>query len=137
MITKVSQEGNLSLVNLELLFRRNDLSFIKLGQWSKEWQFISMSNAQMQIALSESGKRCLDLWQQRWLKPRRNLVRCLITLIVKQLYVLLGVGVIFRVLFKKIIKLSEFGIDLPRLFNLIITEGKNSFWVLNENGVFF
>ena len=30
----MSQEGNLSLVNLKTLFRRSDLSFIKLGQWS-------------------------------------------------------------------------------------------------------
>ena len=36
LITEVSQEGNLSLVNLETLFRRNDLSLIKLGQWSEK-----------------------------------------------------------------------------------------------------
>ena len=34
LITEVSQEGNLSLVNLKTLFRRSDLSFIKSGQWS-------------------------------------------------------------------------------------------------------
>ena len=36
LITEVSQEGNLSLVNLETLFRRSDLSFIKLVQWKKK-----------------------------------------------------------------------------------------------------
>ena len=36
MITEVSQEGNFSLVNLEALFRRSDLTFRKLGEWSKK-----------------------------------------------------------------------------------------------------
>ena len=36
LITEMSQEGNLSLVNLETLFRRSDLSFIKLVQWKKK-----------------------------------------------------------------------------------------------------
>ena len=53
----MSQEGNLSLVDLEVLLRRSDLSFIKLGQWSKEWQLVSKSNPQLQIALSDPGNR--------------------------------------------------------------------------------
>ena len=36
LIAEVSQEGDLPLVNLETLLRRSDLSFIKLGQWSKK-----------------------------------------------------------------------------------------------------
>ena len=36
LITDVSQKDNLSLVNLEVLFRRSDLSFIESGQWIKE-----------------------------------------------------------------------------------------------------
>ena len=35
LITKVSLERNLSFANFEVLFRRSDLSFIRLGQWSK------------------------------------------------------------------------------------------------------
>ena len=60
-MTEVSEEGNLSLVNPETLFRRSDLSFIKLGKRSKKWQVVSMSNLQLQIGLSESRKPCLNL----------------------------------------------------------------------------
>ena len=121
----MSQEDNWSLVNLETLLRRGDLSFIKLGQRSKKWQAVSMSKPQLQIGLSESRKPCLNLWSRRWLKPSRNLVRCLIPLVLKQLYVVLGEDLKnFRILFIKILKLSEFRIDLSRLFHLIITEGK-------------
>ena len=58
------------MVDLETLFRRSDLSFIKLGQWS-----------------------------------------------------------IFRILFKKMLILSEFRIDLSRSFHSIITEGKKEFLI--------
>ena len=125
----MSQEGNLSLVSLETLFRRRDVSFIKLGQWSKKWQVVSMSKPQLQIGLSKSRIQCLNLWSRRWLKSRRKLVRCLISLVLKQLYVLLGEGLInFRILFLKILKLSEFQIDLSRFFHLSITEAKKEFW---------
>ena len=36
LITEVSEEGNLSLVNLEIFFRRSDFSFIKLTEWGKK-----------------------------------------------------------------------------------------------------
>ena len=45
----------------------------------------------------------------------------------KQLYVLLGEGLIFRILFLKMLKLSEFRINLSILFYSVITEEKNEF----------
>ena len=48
--------------------------------------------------------------------------------VLMQLYVLLGDGLIyFRIFFKKILKLFEFRIDLSRLFHSIITDGKKEF----------
>ena len=41
--------------------RGSNISFIKLGQCSKEWQFVSTSNPQQQIALGESRKPYLNL----------------------------------------------------------------------------
>ena len=53
-----------------------------------------MSISKLQIGLSESRKPCLNLRSRRWLEPRRSLVRCLIPLVLKQIYVLLGEGLI-------------------------------------------
>ena len=36
LITEVSEEGNLSLVNLEILLRRSNFSFMKLTEWGKK-----------------------------------------------------------------------------------------------------
>lgn len=41
-------------------------------------------NLQIQNGLSESQKPYLNLWRERPVKPRRNLVRCLIPLLLKQ-----------------------------------------------------
>ena len=78
------------LVVLDTSFRRSVLSFMKLGQWSKKWHVVSISNPQLQIELSESRKPCLNMCSWRWLNSRRSLVRYLIPLVLKQLYVLLG-----------------------------------------------
>ena len=49
----------------------------------------------------------LELVMTKMAKPRPKLVRCLMTLVLKQLFVLLGEGLInFGVLFQKILKLS-------------------------------
>ena len=61
LITEVSQEGNLSFVNLETLFRRSDLSFINLIQWCKKWQVVLMPNTQLPVGLNEPRKPCLNL----------------------------------------------------------------------------
>ena len=53
-----------------------------------------MSISKLQIGLSESRKPCLNLRSRRCLEPRRSLVRCLIPLMLKQIYVLLGEGLI-------------------------------------------
>ena len=68
-------------------------------QWSNKWQVVSMSKPQLRIGLSESRKSCLNLWLQRWLKPRRNLVR--------------------------FVTLNRFVYTVP--FCTIITEGKKGF----------
>ena len=110
LITEVSQESNLSLVNLETLFRRSEFLFIKLGQWSKKWQVVLISKPQLQIGLSESRKPCLNLlfvsW--RWLKPR----------------LLREVLINFGILLLKALRLSEFRIDLSRLFHSNVAEVK-------------
>ena len=128
MTNAVSQEGKASLVILETSFRRSVLSFMKLGQWCKKWHVDSISNPQLQIGLSESRKPCLNLCSRRWLNPRRSLVRYLIPLVLKQLCVLLGEGLInFKIHFLNMLRLSEFRIDKSRLFHSITTEGKNEF----------
>ena len=43
----MSREGNLSLVNLETLFRGSDLLIMKLRQWSKKLQIASLSDPQL------------------------------------------------------------------------------------------
>ena len=125
----VSQEGRAFLVILDTSFRRSVLSFMKLGQWSKKWHVVSISNPQLQIGLSESRKPCLNLCSRRWLKPRRSLVRYLIPLMLKQLYVLLGEGLRnFKIHFLNMLRLSEFWIDKSRLFHSILQKEKSNFW---------
>ena len=52
---------------------------------------------------------------------------CLIPLLLKQLYVLLGEGLInCRIVFKGL-RLFELRIDISRLFHSIITDGKKEF----------
>ena len=114
LITEVSQESNLSLVNLETLFRRSEFSFIKLGQWSKKWQVVLISKPQLQIGLSESRKPCLNLWfvSWRWLKPRLR-PRLLREVLIN-----------FGILLLKVLRLSDFRIDLSRLFHSNVAEVK-------------
>ena len=53
---------------------------------------------------------------------------CLIPLLLKQLYVLLGDGLInYRILFLKVLRLFELRIDISILFHSIITDGKKEF----------
>ena len=126
MTNAVSQVGKASLVILETSFRRSVLSFVKLGQWSKKWHVDSISNQQLQIGWSESKKPCLNLYSRRWLNPRRSLVRYLIPLVLKQLCVLLGEGLInFKIHFLNMLRLSEFRIDKSRLFHSITAEEEN------------
>ena len=108
MTAVVPQEVHIFLLILKTIFRSN-LSFMKLGQWSKYWQVVSISNLQLEIGLSESKKLFLNLWSQTWLKPRSNLVRCLSPL--KQLYLILGEGLILPHIFKKMFKQSEFRLE--------------------------
>ena len=129
MINAVSQVGKASLVILEISFRGSVFSFTKLGQWGKKWHVDSISNPQLQIGLSESRKPCLNLCSRRWLNPRRSLVRYLIPLVLKQLCVLLGEGLInFKINFLNILRRSEFRIDKSRLFYSITAEGKKIFF---------
>ena len=117
------------LVILETFFRRCDLSFLKLGQWSKKWQVVSISKPQRQLGLRESSKSCLNFWSRRRFKPRRNLVICLIPLVLKQLYVLIGKFLInFKIHFKKLLRLLELRKDLSRSFHSIIRKGKKQFF---------
>ena len=76
--------------------------------------------------LSESRKPCLNLWSRRWLNPRRNLAMCLIPLLLKQLNVLPGEGLInCIILFLKVFRLFfELRIDICTLFYSIIAERK-------------
>ena len=70
----------------------------------------------------------MNLWSQRWLNPRRNLVMCLIPLLLKQLYVLLGESLInCSIPFSKVLWLFELRTDISRLFHSIITDGKKEF----------
>ena len=101
---------------------------MNLGQWSKKWHVVSISNPQLQIGLSESRKPCLKLCSQRWLNPRCSLVRYLIPLVLKQLCVLLGEGLIdFKIHFLNMLRLFELWIDKSRLFHSITSEGRNEF----------
>ena len=127
MTNAVSQEGKASLVILDTSFRRSVLLFMKLEQWSKKWHVVSISNPQLQIELSESSKPFLNLCSRRWLNPRRSLVRYLIPLVLKQLCVLLGGLINFKIHFLNMLRLSEFRIDKSRLFHSITAEGKNEF----------
>ena len=68
------------LSKLHMIFRKFDLSFEKLGQWRRKWADFSISLPQLQIALSESWKLCLNLCSRRWLKPNLNLVNNLLLL---------------------------------------------------------
>ena len=53
---------------------------------------------------------------------------CLIPLLLKRLYILLGEGLInCRILFQKVVRLFELRIDISRLFHSIITDGKREF----------
>ena len=53
---------------------------------------------------------------------------CLISLLLKQLYVLLGEGLInCRILFLKVLRLFELRIDISKLFHSITTDGKKFF----------
>ena len=124
----VSQVGKASLGILDTSFRRSVLSFIKLGQWSKKWHVVSIFNPQLQFGLNESRAPCLNLCSRRWLNPRLSFVRYLIPLVLKQLCVLLGEGLInFKIHFLKMLRLLEFRIDKSRLFHSIAAEGKNEF----------
>ena len=70
----------------------------------------------MQIGLRQSRKPCLNWWPRRLHNLRRNLIMRLIPLLLKQLYVLLGKGLInCRILFLKMLELFELRIDIPRL----------------------
>ena len=116
------------MVILDTSFRRSVLSFMKLGQCSKKWHVVSISNPQLQIELTESRKPCLNLYSRRWLNPRRSLVRYLIPLVLKQLCVLLGEGLIdFKIHFLNMLRLFELWIDKSRLFHSITSEGRNEF----------
>ena len=67
--------------------------FFHLWSWGngiKIDTLFSISYPQLQIGLSESRRPCLNLRSWRWLNSRRSLVRYLIPLVLKQLYVLLG-----------------------------------------------
>ena len=71
---------------------------------------------------------CLNLLSQRWLNPRRDLVTCLIPLLLKKLYVLLAEDLInYRILFLKVLRLFELRRDISRLFHSIIRDGKKIF----------
>ena len=101
---------------------------MNLGKWSKKCYVVSISNPQLQIGLSESSKPCLKLCSQKWLNPRCSLVRYLIPLVLKQLCVLLGEGLIdFKIHFLNMLRLFELRIDKSRLFHSITSEGKNEF----------
>ena len=63
------------------------------------------------------------------INPRRNVVMCFIPLLLKQLYLLLGEGLInCGKPFLKVLLLFELGMDISRLFHSIIAEGGKTFW---------
>ena len=62
-----------------------------------------------------------------WVKRVKETM-CLIPLLLKQLYVLLGEGLKnCRIIFLKILRLFELRIHISRLFHSIITDGKKEF----------
>ena len=62
------------------------------------------------------------------INPRRNVVMCFIPLLLKQLYLLLGEGLInCGKPFLKVLLLFELGMDISRLFHSIIAEGGKTF----------
>ena len=90
-------------------------------------EVVSISKRQLEIRLGEFRKLCLNLCSGRERKLY-NFIRCSIPLVSKQLYLLLGEGLInFRILFLQILRLSEFRIDLSRLLHSINVEGKKVF----------
>lgn len=132
LITDVLQECSLSVINLKTLFMRRYISFIKLEQRSKKWQIVWISKLQLQIGLSKFRKASLNFLSHGWLKPVGSVVRWLIPLVLKQLLVLLGDGLInFRKRFLKIHKLFEFWMDLSILFHSIIAEEKKKSFLKN------
>ena len=62
-----------------ILFKRVCLGVWKLGQWRKKCVVVSVSLPQSHNGFRVSWKQCLNLWSRRWLRPRRNLVRSLIS----------------------------------------------------------
>ena len=113
------------LSKLPMIFRKFDLSFEKLGQWRRKWADFSISLPQLQIALSESWKLCLNLCSRRWLKPYLNLGNNLTSLGLWQLKTVLPEGLVkFKSVLLKMFKLSELWIFRSSLFHSITAEGK-------------
>lgn len=74
LTTVAPQEVRRSLLIVQTVSSRIDLSLLKLRHRSKKWQVVSISNPQLQIGLRNSMKTCLNLWSRKWLNPRYN--RC-------------------------------------------------------------
>ena len=117
-----------------ILLRRVCLGVWKFGQWRKKCVVVSPALPQSDNGFRISWKQCLNLWSQRWLRPRRNLVRSLIPFGLRILKILFVQGhVRFSRFFLKIERLPEFLILQSRLFHTDIVEGKNEFlkWIVS------
>ena len=79
-VTAASLDSKILQLILFILFRRVNLSFMKIGQWSRRGVEFSISLPQRQIGLRQSWKLCLNPCSWRWLKPKHNLVNSLIPL---------------------------------------------------------
>ena len=54
-----------------ILFKRVCLGVSKLGKWRKKCGIVSVSLPQSHNGFRVSWKQCLNLWSQKWLRPRR------------------------------------------------------------------
>ena len=77
---------------------------------------------------TENWKLCLNLCLWRWLRPTLNLANNLIVLGLWQLQTMFWDGrICFKMLFLKILRLSDFRIFLSVLFHSITVKGKREF----------
>ena len=99
-----------------------------VGTWAAEKKsvIVSVSSLQSHNGFRVSWKQCLNLWSQRWLRLRCNLVRSLIPYGLWILKILFAQGRMkFRRHFLKIERLPEFLTFESNLIYLDIVEGKN------------
>ena len=110
-----------------IFWKRVCLGMRKLVQWRKKCIVDSISLPHSHKGFKVSWKQCLNLCSWRWLRPRRNLVKSLISRGLWISKILLAQGRI-RSFFLNVLRLDEFLMLRSSWFHSDIAERKMSFW---------